>query len=291
MLFGTDDVRDTPPIDDVRPDIEGRFSFTNVPPGHYRLFLRSARDGPSHLSTIGASADVIVTNEDIRNVALDLQPGVTVSGHIVYRGSPSPPVGEMTDAGLEIRLDPAESDQFTRYRGSPVARPDATGQFVLHDVFPGEYRISATAKALTRWFLDTSTIPGADVTGQLLDVKKQDLDGVTVMMTDQRAEVMGTLLTDKGEPAPEDYVLVYPTDQKFWTSYSRRLYGTRAKPDGTFVISGLQPGSYRLATLLDAEFGAWFDPAFLRRIDGTSMPLSIATNDKKVLNLRVPSDR
>jgi hypothetical protein len=162
---------------------------------------------------------------------------------------------------------------------------------VIHDVFPGEYRISTTQRELTRWFFDTSTIPGADVTGQLLEVRKQDLTSVTVMLTDQRAEVSGTITTDKGEPAPEYYILVYPSDEKYWTPYSRRLYATRAKQDGTFVISGLQAGSYRLATLLDAEFGAWFDPAFLRRIDGDSMTLSIATTEKKVLNLRVPGDR
>ena len=50
-------------------------------------------------------------------------------------------------------------------------------------------------------------------------------------------------------------------------------------------------GSYRLATLLDGEFGAWFDPAFLRRIDSTSMAVSIADDERKVLNLRVPGDR
>ena len=117
-----------------------------------------------------------------------------------------------------------------------------------------------------------------------------EFTGVTVTLTDRRAEISGTIMTEKGEPAPEYFILVYPSDEKYWTPSSGRLRGARAKPDGTFVIDGLQPGSYRLATLLDAEFGAWFDPAFLHRID-TSMALSIATNDRRVLHLRVRGDR
>ena len=136
-------------------------------------------------------------------------------------------------------------------------------------------------------------IPGADVTGQLLDVKRQDIADVTVTLTDDwpTTEITGTILTDKGEPAPEYSILVYPTDASYWTPYSRRLSYTRADQDGRFKISSLQPGGYRLATILDAQFGAWFDPAYLRQIDATSTPLTIATDEKKTLNLRVPGGR
>jgi hypothetical protein len=68
----------------------------------------------------------------------------------------------------------------------------------------------------------------------------------------------------------------------------RRMYGTRARPDGRFVVTGLRGGSYRVATLLDPDYGAWFEPAFLRQLEGTSMPLTIAEGEKKTLNLRVP---
>jgi hypothetical protein len=291
ILFSGDDFREGMGQDSVRCDIHGRFSFTNVSPGRYKLFLRGAASGAAGGPLVHAEAEVVVLDEDIRNVVLDLQPGVTVSGHLVFRGSPPPPAAEMARAGLEIRLDPADPSPLNRYPGPSITRPDATGQFVIRDVFPGDYRISATQRELTGWFFDPTTIPGGDVTGQVVQVKRQDLAGVTVTLTDQRAEISGTIMTDKGEPAPEYYILIYPSDEKSRTPYSRRLYGTRAKEDGTFVITGLHAGSYRLATLLDAEFGAWFDPAFLHRIDADSMALSIASDERKVLNLRVAGDR
>jgi len=292
MLLSADELREGPPADSTRPDFEGRFAFTNVSPGRYKLFVRSAANGPSHKAPASATAEVVIEDEDITNVVLDPEPGVTVSGHVAFRGSAPPPsAAAIARAGLEIRLDSLFLGPLSHWPGPSITRPDATGGFVLHDVFPGTYRIRSTQREATGWFFDTATIPGADVTGQIVEVKRQDLTGITVTLTDQRAELSGTIMTDNGEPAPEYFILLYPSDEKYWTPYSGRLHGTRAKQDGTFIIGGLQRGNYRLATLLDAEFGAWFNPAFLHRIDADSMALAIAGDERKVLNLRVAGDR
>ena len=110
-------------------------------------------------------------------------------------------------------------------------------------------------------------------------------------MTDQRAELSGMLLTESGEPAPQYLILVYPTDERYWTAQSGRMLGTRPKEDGSFTLSGLRAGRYRIATLLDAETGAWFDPAYLKQIDTTATALSVTDGERKVLNLRVPNEQ
>src|SRR3954447_15453491 len=100
MLLSADELRDGPPADSTRADFEGRFALTNVPPGRYKLFLRSADDAPSPGPRTSASAKVVVADEDIRNVVLDPEPGVTVSGQIVFRGSAPPPEADvMAGAG------------------------------------------------------------------------------------------------------------------------------------------------------------------------------------------------
>ena len=148
MLFSADELHDLSPVDVTRPNIDGRFTFTQIPPGHYQLLLRAVRD-PSHASPrVGAAADIVVANEDIHDIVLNLQRGVTVSGHIVFRGTGREPPTALTDApALEVRLDPVVPGPLMRWPGSSTTSPDANGQFVLHDVFPGQYRVSTNGES------------------------------------------------------------------------------------------------------------------------------------------------
>ena len=97
---------------------------------------------------------------------------------------------------------------------------------MLANVFPGDYRISASFREETGWFVDSATLAGRDVLDQSLEVKaNQNVTGVVVTLTDERAELSGTIVTDSGEPAPEYSILVYPADQRYWGARSGRMLG------------------------------------------------------------------
>ena len=274
-------------MESARLDIDGRFLFTDVTPGRYRIVSRGAAGGTASSARIYADTEIVVGAEDIDNLVLQFQRGATIAGQLVFRGTSSahpPPPGR-----FEIRIEPAVPVRPGANNGLSIAPVDESGRFELLDVIPGAYRVTASSREATGWFLESSTLAGQDVLVQPLTIKSNDsVTGVVVTLTNERAELTGTILNDLGEPAPEYFILVYPTDEQFWSGPSRRLHATRARPDGRYAIVGLRGGSYRLATVLDVEFGAWFDPAFVRQLESVSMPLTIADRDRKVLNLRVP---
>ena len=181
---------------------------------------------------------------------------------------------------------------MARPAGVSTAPVDAAGRFVLRDVFPGEYRLGAYVKAPTPWFIERATVSGRDAREQPLTIASgQSITNAVVTMTNRRATVSGTILTEQGEPATDYWILVYPSDERDRTVQAGRMRGSRAADDGTFAMHGIPTGSYRVATFREGEFGDWFDPDFLRPLERSSTPLSIAEAEQKTLNLRVPDDR
>ena len=66
------------------PGPDGRFEYTNVPPGRYTITARTPRD----FDIFCGMAEVTVTNEDVSGVGLALQPGLRVSGRVVLDREP-----------------------------------------------------------------------------------------------------------------------------------------------------------------------------------------------------------
>jgi hypothetical protein len=81
--------------------------------------------------------------------------------------------------------------------------------------------------------------------------------------------------------------VIYPTDQRYWGAESRRIRTVRPATDGTFKLTHLPPGEYRIAPVIDPEPGAWFDASFLQQLDTASERFSIMNGEKKVQNVRV----
>ena len=274
----------------VRAFRDGRFFFRDVPPGRYAMVLttepRTANPAPVRAV---AAVPLVVANADLSGVVLEVPEAARIEGQIVLRGKAD--AGPTVLERVEIRVSPAQPRAvLTRYAGPRSAKPDADGRFVLENVWPGAYRITAGAREPATWFTDAVTLAGRDVALDPIDIAPgQSVKDVLVTLTDRRASLAGTVLDETGEPAPEFLILLYPTESRHWTVHAQRMRVTRATPDGDYTITGLRPGAYRIATLRDVEFGAWFEPAFLRQLEPTSILVSIAGDGQTILNLRVPS--
>jgi uncharacterized protein (DUF2141 family) len=297
----------------ARADAEGRFRFTAVPPGQYTLIARATlRQSPGQPGTVSAPIaqaaqravelrraaeqatvlfsmmDVSVDGRNLTDVILTLQPGMSVSGQIAFDGATPPP----TDLNrARVTLNAVDPGPMRPMASSASARVDASGRFTINNVLPGRYRLSGSSGA-TGWVVESAVINGQDTADFPIEIRpNQQVTGATITFTDRQSEFTGGVVNDRNEPVSLYTVIVYPSDQRYWTGPSRRIQTSRPGTDGRFTFRNLPPGDYRLATVFDPEPGSWYDPAYLQQLDGSSTQFSIAPGEKKVMDVRVSGTR
>jgi uncharacterized protein (DUF2141 family) len=295
----------------ARPDRDGRFRLTNVPPGQYMLVARGTLGGQrgampvpaapatpaaraqaveravadrTEAARLWAMADVSVDGRNQSNLVLTLQPGMSVSGRLVFEGALTQP--DLTRA--RVTASPINMPGPDREIGTSVAgRVDSMGRFTLTGVVPGRYRITGSAGG-EGWSLASSVVSGQDTLDFPVDVKpNQNVSNVVLTFSDKQAEITGAIVDAKGQPAPDYTIIVYPADREFWTSSSRRIRTQRPGTDGQFTFGNLPPGDYRIAPVLDPEPGVWYDPSFLQQLDAGALRVPLGVGEKKVQNLRI----
>jgi hypothetical protein len=306
MLVNLDETMASMDTHGARIDNGDRFTFTNIPPGNYRIVARTMPTGSMAFGPMGlrsaprarvgpqptepklwAVADIVVAGQDITNVMLEMQRGVTISGHLIFQGSTGEPAPQdLSQLEVSALPIPTGSHNF-QLATNAQGKSDVSGRFTISDVMPGRYRLTASA-GVSAWILDSVTVSGQDALDQPLDVRPgQHITDAVLLFTDRPTELSGTIVNERGQPVPDQTILLYPADEKLWMPDSRRIRVARTDQDGKYTFRALSPGDYRLATFLDAEPGAWQDPAFLEALGDTSTRVSLEHGEKMVQNLRV----
>jgi protocatechuate 3,4-dioxygenase beta subunit len=280
---------------------DGRFEFTDVAPGQYRAVITAEidRDDAAALpqAIVGpalggqdddeillwGAADVSVFGSDVTNVALALQPGITVSGRIAYDGAGAPPEARR----IRVSLEPFGPADEAAGADDARATVDENGLFTITGIIPARYRVEASG--VSGWEVASALIGGVDAMDVGLDVTSaaHNVMGLEVVFSDERSALSGVLQDALGAPTSGYTVIVLPADRKFWLPGARRIQATRPSTTGRFSFSSLPPGEYRLAAVTDVENGIWFDPAVLQQLSAASVPFSLRRGQTVTQNLRV----
>ena len=185
---------------------------------------------------------------------------------------------------MRVSLTPVATGEREIATGANV-RVGADGRFTLASVVPGRYRLGATGAGQS-WVMSAATLDGQDAFDFPVEVKAA-VSGATVTLSDRLSEVSGSITDTQSRPVLDYTLVLYPSDQRYRTAYSRRIQSSRPSTDGRLTFRNVPPGEYRLAPVLDPEPGAMFDPAFLQHLDGGAINLSVAEGEKKQQNLQV----
>lgn len=285
----------------TRAGRDGTFTFNAVAPGQYRAFaVASVRNLPANVvgGALGgeplppggntvqfwAAADVPVASQEITGITLVMQPGVIVSGQVLFDGFGQPRPTDLR----RVRLTLAPGADGSENGVSSVSTNlDADGRFRFVGVVPGQYRIRAGG-SVSGWWPKSALAAGRDALDFMLDVpERESVPNVLFTLADRSAELSGRIEDALSRPVADFTVILFPSDTRYWVPMSRRIASTRPATDGRFIFGGLPAGDYKLAAVTDAEPGAWYDPEFLRQLVGASVAVSLGEGEQRVQNLRV----
>ena len=274
----------------------GQFSFQNVSPGRYSIVARTMTFGPPpppgavvpKEPLLWGMTEVVINGQDLSGLVIELHSGITVTGQMTFQPTTLTPPTDLNRVQISIFPFMPDNNTMMMMGPSPQAKVDASGRFTIPDVMPGKYRMSAGVIGVQGWVVDSITAGGQDVLDFPLEIKgARDVTDVAVVFGDRISELSGTITDQKGEPATEQTILLYPTDQKYWTPSSRRIRTIRAGADGLYNFRTIPPGEYRLTTLVDPEPGIWYDREVLEGLDASSIRVVIAEGEKKVEHVKI----
>jgi uncharacterized protein (DUF2141 family) len=289
----------------------GGFVFDGVPPGQYALTTRAAQKGAAQLeggaqeavaflakaadnlkaaqvgnainaaSLLWAATEIAVDGRDQADVQLTLEPGVNVAGRVVTETG-----AEVAYSRMSVGLTPIGVLKNELGVVGPAA-VDAAGRFTIKGVSPGRYRLTVMGGMPGGHSVASAVFAGQDILDVPLEMTGAPgpADGL-VTLTTKTTELTGTIQDAAGQAASAVTVIVFSTDERFWTPESRRIQGVRPATDGRYQVRNLPPGDYRLVVVSDVEPGRWFDPAFLRQLGGFAT-ITLGNGGRVVQDFRV----
>ena len=262
---------------------DGRFMLGHVPPGDYLMLASVLTDA----SAVGqyAAQRITVSGADVTDVSILTTPGALLEGQVQVKGQT--PLPDLRRA----RLDAIETE-FELPPSRPPAPPitvQPDGRFIVRGLFgPRILRLSGLPPG---WALDSVRLADADITDISTDFRESNAPRQLLMtITDQTGSVTGNVRTRNGQARAYE-VIAIPEDDKLVSATSRFIQRSAPRADGTFNMSGLLPGKYRVAAVDFLDEGSWKDPDVLRRLAAAGTAVTVASGSDQSLELELQVSR
>jgi hypothetical protein len=258
---------------------DGTFDLANVEPGTYDLVAMGMN---ARGRTALGRAEVVVSDEDVKEVVLPLGKLVTLSVAVSVEGQ------EKADVSGGLMLWQLDNNlNLSQTASGPL---DSAGHGQIDGILPGQYRADIRTRLQGVYVKSLhlrTALGGREVTQLALDLD-DSVSGATleVVLGADGGTVTGVLKIGD-EPAPTramDLVPEVPNPER-----SPNWKAARSDDEGRFSFTGVAPGDYRLYAWEDsyASSAMRFDAAFRRRYRDGGVTVSVAAGGSTQVKAKV----
>jgi protocatechuate 3,4-dioxygenase beta subunit len=272
----------------LAPQIErdGRFEFTNVPPGDYVLQVSRNSNGAWNEGDT-ASQFVTVAGADVTGLEVRASSGSTITGRIVVEGDAPSGVKPIQPRQIELSPLPLDPDQTVVNVGPPARA--LIGDDLRFEIggLQGPRRLRLL-RAPAGFALKAILSNGSDVSDAALPFGRPDqsLDGVEVVLTPHVTEIAGSVTDARAQPFNHAAIVAFAVDPSLRYSLSRFVGTAATDHEGRYRLEGLPPGEYYVAAAdrrrnVDVE-----DPDFLESLTADAARVTLGEGQHVSLALR-----
>lgn len=276
-------------------DAAGDFTFLGVPAGQYvvriKLYPRPAPGAPGGaavgLDLTARWATVAVNAEaDVEGLGIALQPGIRVTGRVVFEGAKPPSPAEVQR--LAIRMQSADGRTSSPIALDGRASPDMT--FRTAGYAGGRYILGLLATSVPPgWSLKSAMHDGRDISVEPVELAGSDIAGVVITLTDKTATLTGRV-TGTAVDLDGAEVIAWPADSTAWRTIgvvARRWRQDRIDTNGAFSLTGLPAGDYYAVALGPAFPNDPQDPRVLEGLIKTATRVTLTDGGSAAVTLDV----
>ncbi len=222
-----------------------------------------------------------MSNSDVTGVSLTLQNGTRLRGQVVFEGAPPP----AERPRFSLTLVPANDRTLGVFPAAPI---DENLRFMTARYPAGRYLLSV-ASAPPGWTAVEARIGSVNAIAEPVTLDGSAVGDVTVTLTNRTTRLSGTV---KGATTgdPNATVILFPFDHRSWIESgmaTRLLRTVDVRPDGSYEITNLIPGSYAVVAVSATAVVDTRDSSVVDALARGATRVTLAVGDQKAQPLSV----
>ena len=261
----------------VESAADGSFELARVASGSYTLetYWRSPTTtwwGRAAISSDGRTPQHLPV--------ITLEPGGSVSGRFEFISAPNavPPSGRFTTF-----LNGVEGEFGADVRGVPSINSSDTFEFPSAP--EGVYEIRPYPGS--GWIGRSEMVDGRDALDFPFALRSGEHREVAITFSTAFTDLSGTVTDAQGKPSTAHTMVVFASDDRFWTTRSRRILVERPDNHGWYQFLGLPAGEY-LVALAPADLDNRRPPAStLRNLRTSAKRVTLSDGARATVNFEV----